>query len=77
MAAPMVSGVASLIMAYFPDLSTAQVRDIILETATSYQDVQVTRPGGSETVPFGRLSRTGAIVNANAALQRAAELNRQ
>jgi hypothetical protein len=77
MAAPMVSGVASLIMAYFPDLTTTQVRDIILETATSYEDVMVTKPGGSETVPFGTLSRTGAIVNAHAALQRAAELSRQ
>jgi subtilisin family serine protease len=75
MAAPMVSGVAALIMAYYPDLTTAQVRSIILETATSYKDVKVTRPGGSETVPFGQLSQTGAIVNAHAALQRAAELS--
>jgi hypothetical protein len=50
---------------------------VILETATSYQDVMVTKPGGSDTIPFGQLSRTGAIVNANAALQRAAELSRQ
>ncbi len=77
MAAPMVSGVAALIMAYFPDLSAMQVRDIILDTATSYADTQVTKPGGSESIAFGDLSRTGAIVNANAALQRAAELSEQ
>jgi hypothetical protein len=75
MAAPMVSGVAALIMAYYPDLSARQVREIILDTATSYADVEVTRPGGSETVPFGQLSRTGGIVNAHAALKRAEEMS--
>ncbi|PSQ95042.1 MAG: peptidase S8 [Bacteroidetes bacterium SW_9_63_38] len=75
MAAPMVSGVAALIMAYYPTLSTAEVRDAILRTATSYADTMVTRPGGSEQIPFGQLSRTGGIVNAHAALQRAAKLS--
>ena len=75
MAAPMVSGVAALIMAYYPDLTTAQVRRVLLETATSFADTMVTRPGGSETIPFGRLSRTGGIVNAHAALKRAAALS--
>ena len=75
MAAPMVSGVAALIMAYYPDLTAAQVRSILLETATSYADTMVTRPGGSDKVPFGQLSRTGGIVNAHAALKRADELS--
>jgi subtilisin family serine protease len=75
MAAPMVSGVAALVMAYYPDLSTRQVRTILLDTATSYEDVMVSRPGGSEEVPFGTLSRTGGIVNAHDALKRAAELS--
>jgi subtilisin family serine protease len=75
MAAPMVSGVAALIMAYYPALSTRQVREIILDTATSYADVEVTRPGGSKTVPFGQLSRTGGIVNAHAALKRAEQMS--
>ena len=77
MAAPMVSGVAALIMAYFPDLPVTQVRSVLLETATTYPDTMVTRPGGSEKVPFGQLSRTGGIVNAQAALQRAAALSTQ
>jgi subtilisin family serine protease len=75
MAAPMVSGVAALIMAYYPSLTTMQVREIILDTATSYADVEVTRPGGSDTVPFGRLSRTGGIVNAHDALKRAEQMS--
>lgn len=75
MAAPMVSGVAALIMAYYPELTTSQVRSVILETASSYQDVQVARPGGSSKVSFGQLSRTGAVVNAHAALKRAKTLS--
>ena len=72
MAAPMVTGLAALIMAYHPELPPAQVRELILETSTPYGNTTVTVPGGSRTVPFAALSRTGAIVNAHAALQRAA-----
>ena len=73
MAAPMVSGLAALMMAYYPSLTATEVRSIILETATRHQEQLVSRPGGSGTVRFGTLSRTGAIVNAKAALQRAEE----
>jgi subtilisin family serine protease len=74
MAAPMVSGLAALMMAYYPSLSATEVRSIILDTATRYRDQRVSRPGGKGTVQFGKLSRTGAIVNAKAALQRALEM---
>ena len=77
MAAPMVSGVAALVMAYYPDLTTAQVRNAILNTATSYKNTMVTQPGGSEKVSFGSLSRTGGVVNAHAALKRADDLSSQ
>ncbi|MBB4091026.1 S8 family peptidase [Salinibacter ruber] len=73
MAAPMVSGLAALIMAYYPSLTATDVRTIILETATPYRNRTVARPGDGETVPFGTLSDTGAVVNAYAALQRAAD----
>ena len=74
MAAPMVSGLAALIMAHYPSLSAIEVRSVILDTATPYRDRQVTRPGGTATARFGALSETGAIVNAKSALQRAAEM---
>jgi subtilisin family serine protease len=35
MAAPVVSGLAALLMAYFPELSAGEVRCVILETATA------------------------------------------
>ena len=73
MAAPMVSGLAALIMAHYPSLTATDVRTIILETATPYRNRTVARPGDGETVPFGTLSDTGAVVNAHAALQRAAD----
>ena len=73
MAAPMVSGLAALIMAHYPSLTATDVRTIILETATPYRNRTVARPGDGETVPFGTLSDTGAVVNAHAALRRAAD----
>lgn len=78
MAAPVVSGLAALIMAYYPDLSAADVKRIILESSTKLPDQRVVRPGSDngELVPFGSLSRTGGIVNAYAALQMADQLSR-
>jgi len=74
MAAPMVSGLAGLIMAYYPSLSATEVRSIILDTATRYRDQQVARPGGTGAARFGEFSKTGGVVNAKSALQRADEM---
>ncbi len=78
MAAPMVSGVAALLMAYYPELSAQEVREIILESAVSYADEQVTRPTTDQEaeatqVRFGTLSSTGSIVNAYEAVRMAEE----
>ena len=73
MAAPVVSGVAALLMAYHPDLTPAQVRDILMQSATRYADQLVRRPGeAGGTVRFGELSASGGVVNAYEALRRAA-----
>ncbi len=78
MAAPVVSGLAALIMAYYPDLSAAQVRSIILKSAVSFADEMVTRPGTKDQqIAFGRLSRTGGIINAYRALQMAERVSGQ
>ncbi len=70
MAAPVVSGVAALLMAYYPDLTAADVKRIILASVTSYKDRVVLRPGSNGgTVPFGALSVTGGIVNAYNAIK--------
>jgi subtilisin family serine protease len=75
MAAPVVSGLAALVMSYYPTLSAADVKRIILESATSYGDRMVARPGGSGAqVRFGELSATGGVVNAYAAVRMAEEV---
>lgn len=76
MASPVVTGLAALIMSYYPKLSAADVRRIILASASRYPTQMVVRPGakdGDPLVPFGTLSVTGGIVNAYAALQLAAK----
>jgi subtilisin family serine protease len=75
-AAPVVSGVAALLMAYYPELSAADVRRIILESATPLRDHMVVRPGTEdERVRFGDLSVTGAIINALSAVRMAEQLS--
>jgi subtilisin family serine protease len=73
MAAPVVTGVAALLMAYYPELSAADVREILLATVTPLKSVQVVPPGGAPTarVPFGSLSVTGGIINAYEAVKMA------
>jgi subtilisin family serine protease len=76
MAAPVVSGLAALLMSYYPNFSAADVKRIILESATRYADQMVARPGGAgATVRFGDLSVTGAIVNAYEAVKLAEQLS--
>jgi subtilisin family serine protease len=77
MAAPVVSGVAATLLSYFPELTAAQVREIILASATRYTDQQVVRPGGRERTTFGELSDTGGIVNLYAAVQMAQQRARR
>ena len=76
MAAPVVSGIAALIMSYYPDLTAAQVKRIILDSATRHPDLAVALPGGDgETVSFGELSITGGVVNAYEALRMAEQMS--
>lgn len=72
MAAPVVSGLAALIMAYYPDLKAADVKRIIMASVMSYKDRTVLRPGSTGgTVSFGALSVTGGVVNAYNAIKMA------
>jgi len=73
MAAPMVSGVAALVMAYHPDLSALEVRSILLSSTTQLPDLSVTVPGGEQMALFSSLSSSGGILNVAAALRAAAE----
>jgi subtilisin family serine protease len=74
MAAPVVSGLAALLMAYYPNFTAAEVKHVILASASSHATEMVVSPGGKGAVPFGSLSVTGGIVNAFAAVKMAQEL---
>ena len=72
LAAPVVTGVAAMLMSYFPNLKGADVRRILLETATDRKSSLVERPGmPGMQARFGDLSVTGGIVNAEAAVRAA------
>jgi subtilisin family serine protease len=77
MASPVVAGLAAMLLSYYPTLTAADVKRVILESATPMKDLVVVRPGaGDVKVPFGDLSSTGAIVNAYRAVRMAEDLAR-
>ena len=73
MAAPVVAGVAAVIRAYFPDLTAAQVKEIIEESTDQNANMMVVKPGSNERVPFSKLSKTAGTVNLESAIEKAAQ----
>jgi subtilisin family serine protease len=74
-AAPVVTGIAALLMAYFPELDAADVRRVILESATPLTGRSVAVPGDGERMArFEDLAATGGIVNAFEAIRLAQRL---
>ena len=55
MAAPVVAGIAALILEYYPDLNAEQVKDIILKSVTSLKGKIVYKPNTLEKVDFATL----------------------
>ena len=74
MAAPVVAGIAALILEYYPKLTAEQIKDIILKSVTSLKGKIVYKPGTEEKVDFSTLCVSGGVVNAYKALQLAAEI---
>ena len=69
MAAPVTTGVAALLMSYFPSFTAEEIRDIIVKSAVNYKNQKVTVPGKEEQSKFGQLSKTGGVVNAYEAIK--------
>lgn len=69
MAAPATSGVAAMLMAYFPELTATEVKAIITESSRKFDGIVVPVPGSKESAPFNQLSKTGGIVNAHDAVK--------
>jgi subtilisin family serine protease len=73
MAAPVVSGVAALLLSYFPNLTPEEVIEIIIESGTAYK-VKVNLPGSTDKkIAFQSLSKSGKIINAYEAVKLALE----
>ncbi len=78
-ATPMVSGVAALIRSYYPSLSAATVKDILMQSGTAYHiNVEIEQEDGTKKlVPFSELSKSGRIVNAYHAMVLAEKMSKQ
>jgi subtilisin family serine protease len=77
MAAPVVTGVAALILEYYPNLTAQQVKYCIEKSAVRVPG-KVERPGSQDSpvmVTMGDLSKSGGIINAYEALKLASTLN--
>jgi cell wall-associated protease len=74
MATPMVAGVAALILQYYPQLTAAQVKNILLKSVTSLKGKMVLKPGSEELVDFSTLCSSGGVVNAYNALKMAGQV---
>jgi subtilisin family serine protease len=84
MAAPVVTGLAALLMSYYPNLTASDIRNVIVSSVTKLTNQMVVQPGlddkpGQATprVPFGQLSVSGGIVNAYNAVKMAQQLSNE
>jgi len=76
MAAPVVTGLAALVLSYYPNLTAGDLKRIIMASVSRHADQMVMQPGSdAQKVPFGSLSISGGIVNAYNALKMADEVS--
>lgn len=71
MAAPATSGVAAIVMSYYPELSAKQVKQVLTESVRTFDNLMVQQPESGTLIKFSELSRTGGLVNAAEALKKA------
>jgi cell wall-associated protease len=74
MASPQVSGVLTLLLSRFPLYDTKEILDAVLKSTTRYPNHVVSIPcKGSDCsgakISFSELSKTGGVINTNAALE--------
>lgn len=75
MASPVVAGLASLILSYYPELSPKQVKEVIERSAFRPGTINLTKPGTEEEkTNLDKLSITGGIINAYDALKLASTI---
>lgn len=68
-AAPAVSGVAALLMSYFPDLTPLQVKDILIKSTRKFDSLTLRKSEKTGVIKFSELSSSGGLVNAYEAVK--------
>ncbi|MGC6431221.1 MAG: S8 family peptidase [Jejuia sp.] len=74
MAAPGVAGVAALIRSYYPSLSAAQVKKIIMDSGLDIKTKVVVGGNTDDIQPYADIVKSGKIVNAYNALIMASKM---
>jgi subtilisin family serine protease len=76
MASPATTGVATVLMSYFPELSAVQVKDILKQSTRKFDNLKVVKPGSEEgeEIDFSSLSNTGGLVNTYEAVKLASTI---
>jgi len=63
MASPAVAGVAAMLRSYFPQLTAAQVKKIIMDSGLAVSKSVIVGGEGEDIRPFSELSKSGKMVN--------------
>ncbi len=76
MASPVAAGVAALVLSYYPYLTIADLKDILMQSSRKFKGLMVVKPGTEdEKVDFAGLSISGGIINAYEAVKLAESRN--
>ncbi len=73
MASPGTAGIASILRGFFPDLTAAQVKEILVKSSRKYEGLEVKVKEARTKVLFSTLSKSGGIVDALSAYKMATE----
>jgi cell wall-associated protease len=68
-ASPAVSGVAAILLSYFPNLTPLQVKDILIKSTRKFDSLMVKKSDKTGVVKFSDLSSSGGLVNAYEAVK--------
>lgn len=75
MASPAVAGVAAVLRSYYPKLTAAQVKQILMESGLSSNSPVILGGDSSNTQNFGDISKSGKMVNMFNAILMADKMN--
>ncbi len=73
MAAPNAAGVAAILKGYFPKLTAAQIKEILMKSSRKYKGLAV-KTTESGRVGFSTLSKTGGVIDAYEAFMMAKDM---